>query len=478
MSFQPPRQPGPRMMARPKGPSPAAPRAPRLRWGWLEWVIVSQTILAALLFVPGISAIRTPVRVSAYLVAPLAWAVILVRGRTRPGNRSFPARPWLIFCTVWLLLEIFHPNTYSMTTGLAQVALYVSILSPAFWVATSLESSRQIGRLMAILFLCNALSTVLGIAQVYKPNIFLPPYIPAMHNAYNGEDLIYQTSDGRRLLRPCGLTDTPGGVFIAGQATALLGLCWALRPMAVWKRLACLVLAFLGVAVIYYTQIRTAIVMLAICLVALTFMFFLQRNLRAAAMLSGGGVIMAVGSLLWVARSAGNVIWERFVGTLINKNAGQLFHQSRGAFVQGALEDTLFKYPLGYGLGWWGMIQATFGNRDRPSPIWVEVMIPGWIYDGGIPLLVGYMGALGVAFYSSVRIALTTRDRELAFWAAVIVALNLSSLATTMSFITFLSPMGLQFWILAAALHAADIRSRAMPPSPASPGAHLRARPR
>ena len=62
--------------------------------------------------------------------------------------------------------------------------------------------------------------------------------------------------------------------------------------------------------------------------------------------------------------------------------------------------------------------------------------------------------------YDSLRIALTCKDRELAYWAAVVVASNLSIIATCFSYVTFLSPIGLQFWLLAAALHAADLRTR------------------
>ena len=39
------------------------------------------------------------------------------------------------------------------------------------------------------------------------------------------------TADGRKFLRPCGLTDTPGGASGAGSTAAVLGLCLALRPI-------------------------------------------------------------------------------------------------------------------------------------------------------------------------------------------------------------------------------------------------------
>ena len=84
-----------------------------------------------------------------------------------------------------------------------------------------------------------------------------------MQNIFGGEDLMYEMAAGRKILRPCGLTDTPGAVSPAGATAALIGLCWALRPIAFWKRLASLGLAFVGVAVIYFTHVRSAMVMLA-----------------------------------------------------------------------------------------------------------------------------------------------------------------------------------------------------------------------
>ena len=49
----------------------------------------------------------------------------------------------------------------------------------------------------------------------------------------------------------------------------------------------------------------------------------------------------------------------------------------------------------------------------------------------------------------------------MAFWGAVIVSLNLSVVAACFCGVVFLSPLGVQFWLLAAALHAADAQARA-----------------
>ena len=439
-------------------PGARSPHSARVGWGWLEVFVVSQTVLPALLFIPGLSAGRTPIRVSAYAIAMAAWVLLSRRGRSGPGASSYPARSWLWVCVFWVGASVLHPNSYSLVAAAAQAALYIAVVSPAFWGPLAVRSKQQLPRMLALLFLCNALSSLVGVAQVFRPETFNPPVIPAMNNAFQGEDLIYE-ANGQKIMRPCGLTDTPGAVAPAGLAAALLGLCWALRPIALWKRLACVGLAFVGMAAIYYTQVRLTVVMLGISLFTFTVFLAAQKDFRRVALLGVLGTVVVVGASVWVVRSSGDAVNERLM-TLFTSDPAKLYQESRGGFVRHAFEEVLWDYPLGYGMGWWGMIHSSFGDPQRPSPIWVEVMWPAWIYDGGFPLLLAYVGALVVAMLDSIRIALWSKDREVAYWGAVIVAFNLSVLATCFSFVAFLSPIGIQFWLLAAALHAADARSR------------------
>jgi hypothetical protein len=175
--------------------------------------------------------------------------------------------------------------------------------------------------------------------------------------------------------------------------------------------------------------------------------------------LAGGGVVVIVGALFWVARTMGSRVFERF-GTLISGEPGAVFQRNRGGFVAHAF-DVLIQDPLGVGLGWWGMVHLAFHDPRRISPVWVEVMFQAWAVDGGVPLMVLYLGAVAAALYDSARIALTARDRDLAFWAAVVLVQNLSTAALCLSYPVFLAPAGLQFWLLASALHAADAQARA-----------------
>ncbi len=451
--------------------------------GWLGFYFIAQAFLAALLFIPGASAIRTATRVAGYGLAPAIGAWLWFHGGTHayqsaiarlPRGRlpaRFPALPWLTGTLAWLVVSIFHPNGYSLTTACGQVALYYSVLSPAYWADKATASSTQIGRLMAVLLACGALSALLGIAQIYRPDTFNPPVIPALSNQYQGENVMFKTDDGRKLLRPCGLTDTPGAASLAGTTSALLGLAWLVRPSALWKRLAGLAAAAAGLAVIYFSQARFPLVMLAASGVILFAIFIIQGRRAQAGLLAIVGTLLGVVALVWVARNVGTGVVERFA-PLFAKDATSFYAESRGVFVEEAFNRIIWEYPLGYGLGWWGMIHSTFGDPARPSPIWAEVMWPAWIFDGGIPLMTLYAVAAAVAAWNSFKIALRYKSRELGFWAAVITASDVGILASCFSFTPFLAPLGLQFWLQSAALHAASERARAAdspPPTPNPP---------
>jgi hypothetical protein len=183
---------------------------------------------------------------------------------------------------------------------------------------------------------------------------------------------------------------------------------------------------------------------------------------------------MVVGALTWVIANSGLVVVERFIG-LSSQDFGKSYYESgRGKFVAHALTVMIWESPLGCGLGRWGTINGVFG--DPSGGLWVEVMINAWVVDGGIPLLVLYNFAVVLAMVNTIRIALRSRDRDLAFWAAVIFAAELSILATCFSYVTFVTPIGMQFWLLASIVHAADYRvrlaarrQRAPAPAPAHP---------
>jgi hypothetical protein len=445
-------------------PRRAAPK-PRVKWGWLEWFLVAQTFIPALLFLPGISSARFAIRVASFVLALIAWGMIFLSGKFRSGSRSFPANIWLKLAIGLLLLLIFHWNSNSTEAAFAQVVLYVAVFSPAFWAASTLKTSKQLSRLMAIMLICNGLSALVGLGQVFRPQTFNPPFIPGVTDSAIGvsegvaSSLSYKDEFGRTIIRPCGLSDMVGNGAAAGAAAALIGLAYFLRPISKWKRLLCLGLAFCGVAVIYYSQVRQMLVMLIICLVVLMILFVLQKSFGYATTIGTLGAVMIVGALSWVMATSGMVVVERFLG-LASENFTENYSRSRGGYVWFALSQVIWENPVGIGLGWWGSIYSALGDKSKPNPHWIEVMISAWVYDGGFPLLILYVGAITVTMFDTLRIALRAKDRELKFWAAVVFASNLSVVATCFSYVTFVATIGMQFWLLAAVVHAADCRVR------------------
>ena len=458
-------------------PAPPRLKAPVARplpgnlppWGWLEWFLVSQAFIPALLFVPGVSVLRVFTRIAAFVIALVAWAWIWHKGRRFPGAQRFPATPWLVGCALWLGLSIFHPGTNSLLSGLAQAAMYLTVFSPAFWVPMTLATSQQVPRLMKIMFFCCAVSTLVGIGQVYRPETFNPPYIPSIDsgNDYSISALTYTTADGQRIVRPCGLSDNPGQAAGAGGVACLIGLCMAVRPIAPWKRLVYLGIALAGMVVIYFCQMRAAMVMEFVCIIGLIALFTARGHYRQATLLGIGSVVILLAGAAWAVSAVGDVGTKRFL-TLIEQRPEDIY-ASRGSFVQQTFDSLIWESPLGCGLGRWGQAYGYFGDHSSGyggvnGQIWVEVQWPGWVVDGGIPLLVGYVVAIVLAMLNTLRIALNSRNNELAYWACVIFTMNLSAVATTFSSCPFVAPAGTGFWLMATALHAADQRTRVVAP--------------
>lgn len=448
-------------------PRPGRPMAKPLPakmppWGWLEWFGVVQTGIQFLLFIPGVGAFRVLARVATMGLALVAWFYVWRSGRRPPAGTAFRATPWLVACAVWLGVSIFHPTTNSLLSGTAEVAMYLSVMSPVFWVPSALRSSRQVARLMKIGFGCCILGTFMGLGQVYRPETFNPPYIPALDgdNDFAISSLTFVAADGRRIIRPCGLSDNPGGASGAGAIACLIGLSLAVRPLPLWKRAACVGVAFLGMAVIYYCQMRTAMVMEFVCITGLIVLFSLRGHFRQAALLGMGSVALLIGAAGWVVSTVGDVGTKRFF-SLIEERPDELYFSARGNMVQGAFEQLVWEMPLGGGLGRWGQAYGYFGDHsggfNSPSgQIWVEVQWPAWLVDGGVPLTLFYSVAIALAMFDTLRIALTCKDKELSYWAAVIFTINISIVATVFSACPFVAQSGISFWMGAAMLHAAD----------------------
>ena len=273
-------------------------------------------------------------------------------------------------------------------------------------------------------------------------------------SVYGLGTVTYQGPDGRLIVRPPGLFDTPGAVAGPGMYAALLGLVFASSAIAAWKRLAAIGASFAGIAAIYLSQVRVSLVVTVLMLAAYFSLLVGQERRSRRRVLwrrrSGDG-----DRDLLVRAHAGRREHRRTNVDVVRAGSARPVRRLRGGQLTYTFGELLQKYPLGAGLGRWGMIAVYFGGSVQPAaePLWVEIQVAGWAIDGGFALLVLYIGALVVTLITDARVARMHEDPRVRACAAVVLAANLGTAALIFTFTPFVTQIGLQFWFLAGALH-------------------------
>jgi len=137
------------------------------------------------------------------------------------------------------------------------------------------------------------------------------------------------------------------------------------------------------------------------------------------------------------------------LSTLVEQDPGSVYYANRGHFLETTLIEYLPLYPFGAGLGRWGMVHAYFGNLA--DTLWVEIQWTGWLFDGGVAMLLLYTTAVLVASWSCMKVALRNYgddNQTLSLWAAVIVAYDVGAVAICFNYPLFASTGGVEFWLL------------------------------
>ena len=451
--------PTPRPAPQPN-PKPAK-RMPRL--GWLELIVVSQTALPAMMFVPSLLRFRFITRMLAFLLPLAAWAAYVLKGRRVAGGRAYPPAVCLGLAVGWLTLSIANPWVNTLASAACAVVITTAVLCPAFWAPAAITDPRQLKRLLLVLLVCNGASVLMGLAQVYRPETFRPPKIIMFENDPDleaGSTIV--TDDGRKILRPPGLTDSPGGAAIGGLISCALGLAVALTPIAWWKRTAGMGIAVVGLTVLLYCQVRSMTITLILGLLLWGVLLALRGEAKKLATLGVLGAVLAMAAIGWVVRDGGSQVMARFLA-MFEEQATTVYYKNRGAFVEHALTEQLPMYPLGAGPGRVGMASFYFGNllspRDR-APLYGETQIDYWVINGGLPLVLLYPAALILAFVVVVRTAIWSPDPEVAYWAGAVFVYAVAAGASLMGGPTFEGPPGVQFWVLLGALYGTQQQAR------------------
>ncbi|MDZ4683946.1 MAG: hypothetical protein SH850_02580 [Planctomycetaceae bacterium] len=429
--------------------------ATRVGWGLLELLVISQTAIPAMLLLPGMQSIRAINRCAAFLVA--LTGLVLPSPRSLPFHKRHPSTFWVILLLVYLL-GILLMSSDRMLPALAQYFLIFTVIAPVFWTPQLVYDASQLHRILWLILLTSGLNSLVGVLQVYDPDRWLPMQFSS--HISNLNQYHYYGTDGRVVMRPCGLFDSPGAACSSGAWAAIVGFALFQVERTIPRRAVAIGCAFLGAAVIYLTLVRTSFVVVLVGVaVYATVLFARGQSTRAI-----GYMLVVMGTLicalLFAALFGGDVVVSRFQ-SLFNSKPTSLYYQSRGIQLEDAIFNVATDNILGVGLGSWGMVPATFGGGSR----FAELQLHGWLLDGGIPLAVLYSIALIVAFSNDLRICMTIRSAQAVRSAACIAAINASTLVTILSFVPYNSPLGLQFWLLTGILHGVSLLERPRVPS-------------
>lgn len=428
---------------------------PRLAMPLLQWFVAVLLICQVLLLFRDLAPARMVIRMTAFGGSLLLLAT--TRGHGRRGRHPAYA---LGAVTLGVLgIAIFHPDTTNLVAGVAQAALYASVMAPLFWVPRLRLDTRVLRETVLILWIFHTASAALGVLQVYYPGSFQPPVSSIIMSKGKGylESLMITAWNGKRVFRPMGLTDIPGGASISGLYAVLFGAGFFLTRRRAWWMAASAGSMALGMTALYLSQVRAVLVMTGIALAVLVAILIRRRDVARLGTLGAVAAAVFLGGYVAAMSLAGPSVARR-MASLTSARPGTVYYRERGHFLAEAFTRMLPEAPYGRGLGHWGMMSSYFGRGGDAKSVWVEIQWAGWIVDGGAPLVILYCITLLTSLWMAWKIASGRSPRsapDLPFWGAVVLAHGIGAFALTFSYPIFLSQPGMEFWLLNAALFAA-----------------------
>jgi hypothetical protein len=432
------------------------------QWGWPEAFIALQLLWGIVFFVPGAQAYRTYLRAMPYIISG---ASVLYYFRRATGEPLPAAARWLLASAVLLSVNLLHSTTHLMA-GFGQIVFQISIAAPAFWMVRAIRTESRLNGFLWVLYAASFVGSAVGILQVYFPERFLPGEFSALAQTLNPNvisSLTYVGAAGRAIVRPPGLSDIPGGAAVAGMMTTILGLTLAMRRGQSWVvRLVCLSGGAVGMTTLFLTHVRSLSLLAAGVIALCAGLRFRQgRTIDSIVIVTAGSSVVAA-AYLWAVSVGGDAVTQRFL-VLWSDGLFRTFDQTRGLFVRYTVTELLYQFPLGAGVGRWGMMQLLFGDPTlwQAPPIYVEIQPTGWLLDGGVPLLLVYSGALFVTLRHAYRLACDPRGHLLQDLATVSCCLQLCIAALCLTGPVFNTQLGIQFWAVGGALAGAAVGRRA-----------------
>ena len=434
----------------------SAPVTTQPDWGWVHTFILMQFTFQILLLFPQFGVLRVPMRVATFALS----LVLLVRLRG-DGPRHPAAGPAVAVLLIMVASFCLHPSMNTVLAGAGQCAMYAAILGPLFWVRCLKITPKGFQWLIFMMWGFHTVSASFGVLQTYFPGQFQPSISTTIQNSQWGVDALMITlASGERVPRPMGLTDQPGGAAMAGFYALLLGVGIALRERNQVLRVACMGSAAVGLFCIYLSQVRSVLIFSGICLVCLALVLLRQGNFGRLTVMTVGISALVVATFTWAIALGGESTFER-LSSLVSDRADAVYQQNRGHFLEDTINVLLPQYPLGAGLGRWGMMNGYFGDNSNPltQQIWVEIQWTGWLLDGGVPLIIAYVAAVAQACRTAWKIAISPKLGDFTLWGGLIFAYNIGAIAITFNYPLFISQGGMEFWLLNSALFVAAYHS-------------------
>jgi hypothetical protein len=295
--------------------------------------------------------------------------------------------------------------------------------------------------------------------QVYDPDRWMPRQLSAVYLEAGGDNLLAASTfvgpNGRVMVRPPGLFDSAGAVAGAGMIATLLGLIFCLEPLGLMKRAVAFGFALAGMLALYLSHVRAAFVMTLLMMAAYLLMLALQNQKNRAFGFGVLGFGIVAAGLSVATMVGGEGVSDRFM-TLLEGDPRDIYYQSRGIQVEAAMTELVDEYPLGAGLGRWGMLSFYFGDRGpRARNLFAEVQPNAWMLDGGVPLVALYGLVLLVTLVGDVLLVRSLADPEDQLVATIVVAANVGTIGLVFTFIPFGTAIGMQFWFLEGMLRGA-----------------------
>jgi hypothetical protein len=250
-----------------------------------------------------------------------------------------------------------------------------------------------------------------------------------------------------------GLTDIPGGAATSSFYTVVLGLGFLLTERRRSWQAAAMGAMFLGMTCLYVSQVRSVLVVISVSVIALLIVLALRRAKGKLAIVAAVASVVIFLSFAWAVSVAGTVVTKRF-STLASGDPRQTYSKNRGRFLQYTVDHLLPRYPLGAGLGRYGMINVYFADH-RKLALWVEIQWTAWLLEGGVPLIAAYVVAMALTVRTAWKIAFSRDRSDLWVWGAILLAYDWGILAFTFSYPVFEGQFGIEFWLLNAGLYAA-----------------------